>query len=59
MGNALGAKGELDEAIATYRQATALAPSYLAAHEALGLALLKKGCSDEGLAELAPDPLQQ
>ncbi len=52
LGNALRSKGELEEAIAVYRQVAALAPRYAAAHEQLALALVQKGCLDEAIAEM-------
>ena len=45
LGNALKDKGQLDEAIAAFRQAIALRPDYAEAHSNLGIALGDKGNS--------------
>ena len=46
-GNALRAEGQLDEAIAAYRQAIAFNPNYAEARGNLGIALKDKGQLDE------------
>jgi tetratricopeptide (TPR) repeat protein len=50
LGNALQAKGQLDEAIACYRQAIALDPKYTQAHNSLGVAMMSTGNLDEAIA---------
>jgi tetratricopeptide (TPR) repeat protein len=59
LGNALYGKGDLDEAIASYRQAIAIASRYAGneqlvtnAHSQLVLAFGRKGCLDEAISEL-------
>src|SRR5207245_2659714 len=60
LGNALKDKGQVDEAIACFRQAIALDPKYVLAHNNLGYALKAQGQLDEAIAsyrqaiELAP-----
>jgi tetratricopeptide (TPR) repeat protein len=46
------AKGQVDEAIAEYREAIHLEPMYLLAHNDLGKALSDQGRLDEAIAEL-------
>ncbi len=50
-GNALEKAGEVDAAIADFRQAVAVAPEYAMAHRNLGNALQAKGLLDEAIAE--------
>ena len=50
LGNVLKNKGELNEAIATYRQAIALDPDYREAHSALCVALMAQGKIEEAIA---------
>ncbi len=52
MGIALKDKGQLDEAIAAYRQAIALRPTFAEAYNSLGLALKDKGRIDESVAAI-------
>ena len=56
----LAQQGRIDEAIAQYREALRIAPSYPEANQNLGLALFNQGKTDEAighyLAELARDP---
>ena len=56
----LAQQGRIDEAIAQYREALRIVPSYPEAHQNLGLALFHQGKTDEAighyLAELARDP---
>src|SRR5262249_33225586 len=51
LGNALRAKGQIDEAITEYRRALELKADYAGAHSNLGLALRDKGQLDEAIAE--------
>ena len=51
LGNSLRAKGQLDEAIAEFRQAIQIQPEYAYAHNNLGLALRDKHQLDEAIAE--------
>ena len=46
----LKAKGQLEEAIACYREAIRFKPGYVMAHRHLGNALLEKGQLDEAVA---------
>jgi tetratricopeptide (TPR) repeat protein len=50
LGNALRDKGQLDEAIAAWRQALRIKKDYAEAHDSLGLALQKKGQLDQAIA---------
>jgi serine/threonine-protein kinase len=50
LGNALNAKGQVDEAIACYQKAIALDPKAALAHANLGNALRNKGQVDEAIA---------
>jgi tetratricopeptide (TPR) repeat protein len=50
LGNALAAKGQVDEAIACYRKALELDPKDASAHLHLGNALRRKGLLDEAIA---------
>jgi tetratricopeptide (TPR) repeat protein len=50
LGNALQDKGQFDEAIAVFRQASRFDQDYPFAHHGLGLALLAKGQADEAIA---------
>src|SRR4051812_10531423 len=50
LGEALRASGQVDRAIAAYRQAIEQEPNYAEAHSNLGLALQTKGQLDEALA---------
>jgi serine/threonine-protein kinase len=50
LGNALGAKGRVDEAIASYQRAIALDPKLAPAHFNLGSALADKGEVDAAIA---------
>src|SRR5207237_6988120 len=50
LGNALRAKGQVDESIACYRQALALDPKYAHAHGNLAVALCGKGQFNEAVA---------
>jgi tetratricopeptide (TPR) repeat protein len=52
LGNALKARGLLDEAIAEYHKALQINTDFAAAHNNLGVALLSSGQLDEGIAEL-------
>jgi tetratricopeptide (TPR) repeat protein len=52
LGSALQDKGQLEEAIADYREALRLKPDYAIAHSNLGSALHHKGQLDEAIAEL-------
>jgi tetratricopeptide (TPR) repeat protein len=60
LGNALGAKGQLEEAIACFRQAIALGPKDAGPHYNLGNALRDKGQLNEAIASyqkaIALDP---
>ena len=51
LGNALHHQGQLDEAIACYRQAIELDPKLAVAHNNLGVALKQQGRLDEAIAE--------
>jgi len=51
-GDALGIKGQMDEAISQYQQALRLNPGYALAHNNLGIALLRKGNMDEAIRQL-------
>jgi tetratricopeptide (TPR) repeat protein len=61
LGNALAGHGQVDEAIAQYRQALKIRPDYVEAHNNLGLALAGRGQVDEAIVhyrkalELKPD----
>jgi tetratricopeptide (TPR) repeat protein len=48
-GDALGRKGQTDEAIGQYQEALRLQPGYALAHNNLGVALSLKGQSDEAI----------
>jgi serine/threonine-protein kinase len=50
LGLALRRKGQVDAAIASYRQAIALNPKYAPAHNNLGIALSRKGQEDAAIA---------
>jgi Flp pilus assembly protein TadD len=50
-GKSLLAAGNLDEAIAQFRNAIKLSPTYAPAHYQLALALTKKGKQDEAAEE--------
>ncbi len=50
LGYALSKKGQLDEAIAAYREAIKLEPDFADAHRDLGYALSKKGQLDDAIA---------
>ena len=49
LGDALAEQGRLDEAIAHFRRAVEIEPSYANAHNNLGNALLRKGSLDEAI----------
>jgi protein O-mannosyl-transferase len=51
LGSAAEDKGQTDEAIRQYQEATRLAPGYALAHNNLGLALSKKGQTDEAIRQ--------
>jgi serine/threonine-protein kinase len=59
LGNALGAKGQLDEAIREYRTVIDLDPKYASAHYDLGIALTDKGQRDEAIREYCTALLYQ
>ncbi len=50
LGNASKARGDLDEAVASYRRALALRPDSAPAHNNLGVALSEQGRLDEAVA---------
>ncbi len=50
LGNVLKSRGQMDEAIASYRQAIALKENYIEAYNNLGNALKDMGLLDEGIA---------
>ena len=50
-GDALGLKGQFDEAISQYHEALRLKPDYADAHNNLGSALCKKGQIDEAISQ--------
>jgi serine/threonine-protein kinase len=50
LGLALRGQGRLEEAVAAYRKAVALAPGYALAHNNLGVALERQGHRDQALA---------
>jgi superkiller protein 3 len=52
LGSALAKTGDLDGAIASYREALDGHPEYVVAHEGLGRALERKGDSEGAIAEL-------
>jgi serine/threonine protein kinase/Flp pilus assembly protein TadD len=52
LGVILDANGQVDDAIAAYREAIRLEQNYAEAHHYLGADLLEKGRLDEGIAEL-------
>jgi tetratricopeptide (TPR) repeat protein len=51
-GDALGRKGQTDEAIRQYQEILRLDPGYALAHNNLGIALVVKGQTDEAIREL-------
>jgi Flp pilus assembly protein TadD len=52
LGDALGRKGQTDEAIRQYQEILRLKPGYALAHNNLGIALVLKGQTDEAIREL-------
>jgi protein O-mannosyl-transferase len=50
-GDALGRKGQMDEAIGQYQEALRLKPGYALAHNNLGIALVLKGQADEAIRQ--------
>jgi tetratricopeptide (TPR) repeat protein len=52
LGDALGKKGQFDEAISKFQEALRLKPDYAGAHISLGIALLNKDQTDEAISQL-------